>query len=102
MIGFAGQARLDRSRPLSVAFLSVIGAACAYFSVVFAFGSCFGAFRVLVLTPQYGETTALLVELPAILAISWLSCGLIVRRFHVADGLGSRLVAPVIENYVRF
>ncbi len=46
-----------------------------YFLAVFAVGFVLGAIRTLVLIPVIGEVGGVLVELPVMLAISWLICG---------------------------
>jgi hypothetical protein len=67
-------------------------AGLAYFGVVFAAGFALGALRVLVLAPKLGESTAVLVELPFILAISWVTCRWLIARFRVPKMLTDRLV----------
>ncbi len=46
-----------------------------YFGLVFALGFILGTLRVLVLEPRLGSTGAVLLELPVMLAASWLLCG---------------------------
>lgn len=67
-------------------------AGLAYFSVVFAAGFALGAMRVLALAPRLGESTAVLVELPIILAVSWVTCRWLIARFMVPKMLTDRLV----------
>jgi subtilisin len=50
-------------------------AGAAYFAVVFMAGFMLGVLRVVVLVPRFGETAAVLAELPVILLISWIVCG---------------------------
>jgi hypothetical protein len=69
----------------------MIFAASAYFAVVFACGFALGAVRVLAIAPRTGPTTAVLLELPLMLAVSWLACGWSVRTFDAPEGLGARL-----------
>jgi len=54
-----------------------------YFQIIFAVGFALGTLRVLALAPALGELPAVLVELPVILAASWLVSGRLVRRFKV-------------------
>lgn len=75
-------------------------AGLAYVAVVFAVAFAIGALRVLVLAPRLGETLAVLVEVPVVLAVSWWSCGVIVRRFAVATGLRHRLVMGALAFIV--
>lgn len=51
-----------------------------YFLVVFAIGFALGTLRTLVMAPLLGETGAVLVELPAILAAAWWMCGRLLTR----------------------
>ena len=51
---------------------AAVRAGFLYFALVFAAGFVLGAIRTFLLTPVLGETFALLVELPAMLAISWM------------------------------
>ncbi len=67
-------------------------AGIAYFAVVFALAFAVGAVRVLVVAPRLGETGAVLLELPIILAASWLACGYLLKRFAFGPGLVERLV----------
>ncbi len=64
-----------------------IKAGISYFSIVFAIAFGFAMFRVLALTPLIGPTLAVVVEIPVILGVSWISCGWIIRRFAVPTGL---------------
>lgn len=67
-------------------------AGLAYFGVVFATGFALGTLRVLVLAPKLGESTAVLVELPIILAVSWVTCRWFIARFRVPKMPTDRLV----------
>lgn len=67
-------------------------AGIAYFAVVFALAFAVGVVRVLVVAPRLGETGAVLLELPIILAASWLACGYLLKRFALGPGLVERLV----------
>jgi hypothetical protein len=58
----------------------------AYFAAVFLIGFALGTVRVLAVAPQIGETAAVLVEAPVMLAASWAVCGWLVRRFAVPRG----------------
>jgi hypothetical protein len=59
---------------------AAIKAGGAYFGIVFAAGVVFGTLRVLVLAPFLGELAAVLAELPVMLAISWIACGVVIQR----------------------
>lgn len=57
-----------------------ITAGARYFLVVFALGFALGTLRTLFVAPRFGETTAVLLELPVMLAAAWLVCGYLLRR----------------------
>jgi hypothetical protein len=67
-------------------------AGLSYFGVVFAAGFALGILRVLVLAPKLGESVAVLVELPIMLAASWIACRWIIARVGVRQALTDRLV----------
>lgn len=67
-------------------------AGAAYFAAVFSLGFLMGVLRVLVVAPRLGESGALMLELPVMLAASWLLCGVLVTRFAVGDRPGDRAV----------
>lgn len=66
-------------------------AGAVYFAAVFALGFLLGTLRVAALAPVLGETRAILLELPVMLAASWLVCGWSVRRFDVPRAVGARV-----------
>ncbi len=77
---------------LAGAAVNIIIAGVAYFVSVFAAGFVLGTVRVLVLEPRVGPLTAVLVETPLMLAVSWLLCGYWIKRFAVPAGAASRLL----------
>lgn len=70
---------------------AALGAAVPYFAVVFAAGFVLGAVRVLALAPALGDFVAVLVELPAMLGVSFFAARWAVARFSVAAQVGRRL-----------
>ena len=72
--------------------MSAVAAGAAYFAIVFAAGFALGAVRTLFLAPTTGETVAVALELPLMLAISWLACRSVIRRFAVPDAPAPRLL----------
>ncbi len=62
-----------------------------YFAVVFAAGFVLGALRVTVFVPRIGELAAVALEVPAMLAISWLVCERLVRALRVPRTAAARL-----------
>jgi len=63
---------------------AAIVAGVFYFAVVFAAGFHLGTVRTIFLAPRLGEFGAVACELPFMLAISWIACGRLVRRFDLA------------------
>jgi len=55
--------------------MSAARAGAFYFLIVFAAGFMLGAIRVFVVAPRLGETGAVVLELPVMLAVSWFTCG---------------------------
>lgn len=67
-------------------------AGAMYFAVAFGAGFALGTIRTLALEPTYGEFAAVLIELPFILAASWVACGWALRRFLVSNAASARAV----------
>jgi hypothetical protein len=67
-----------------------------YFVFIFALGFALGTARVLVVAPLLGEVEAVLLEIPIMLAASWIACGWLVRRFRISPTVGSRLSMGVL------
>jgi hypothetical protein len=67
-------------------------AGLAYFAIVFALGFALGTARALLIAPRLGQLGAVAVELPVMLAASWLACGGLVRRFAVPPTPEARIV----------
>lgn len=66
-----------------------------YFMLVFAIGFALGAIRVMLVIPRLGETNAVLIELPVMLALSWVACAWLVRRFALPPRAAARLAMGV-------
>jgi ABC-type uncharacterized transport system permease subunit len=60
-----------------------VKAGLVYFAIVYAAGFGLGTLRVLVVAPALGAFAAVLVELPIMLAVSWITCGLVLKRLAV-------------------
>ena len=65
-----------------------------YFGLIFCVGFVFGTARTIILAGLPGDhrMLAVLVEVPVILAASWLACGFVVRRLDVASTRSARLL----------
>lgn len=61
-----------------------VNAGIAYWAVVFALGFVLGTIRVLWFEPLMGRVPATALELPLILAASWVAAGWLVRRFGIS------------------
>ena len=60
-----------------------INAGALYAITVFSIGFILGTIRVLLLAPRLGETTAVIIEAPIMLAASWFICRWCVDRLDV-------------------
>jgi len=67
-------------------------AGAAYFLILFLAGFMLGTLRVLVIAPRLGDVLAVLLELPLMLAASWLVCRSLIRRMAVPADSVSRLL----------
>ena len=66
-------------------------AAFAYWAVVFAAGSILGTLRVFAISPLFGEVTSVALEIPVMLAVSWIASRGICRRLNVPARLAPRI-----------
>ena len=66
-------------------------AGAVYFATVFALGFALGTVRLLLLESRVGLWAATLIELPFMLAASWLLCRWVVERWQISPALGARL-----------
>lgn len=76
---------------------NILLAATRYFLIVFAVGFVFGTIRTLTTadTPD-ARLLAVAIELPAIIAVSWLACRHTIRRFNVVPDTAVRLAMGAI------
>jgi hypothetical protein len=65
-------------------------AGALYAIVVFSIGFILGTIRVLLLAPRLGATTAVIIEAPIILAVSWFVCRWCVDRLEVRRTVPTR------------
>lgn len=71
-------------------------AGLAYALAVFAFGFLFGTVRVLLVEPALGAATAVAVEVPLMLGVSWLAAKAVLRRLPVARSTLPRLAMTAV------
>jgi hypothetical protein len=69
----------------------VLKSAFFYVLVVFGLGFVLGALRIFMIAPAFGETLAVLLELPVMLGFSWWISGLILRRIGGLFRLSERI-----------
>jgi hypothetical protein len=69
-----------------------IVAGLIYFCIAFACGFLLGILRVIVVAPRLGALTAVLIELPLMLATSWLAARWVCAIMQVPATLGDRLL----------
>ena len=63
-----------------------------YFGIVFTIGFVLGAIRVLAVVPRIGELFAVLIELPLMLAASWIVCKSLIAHFQVLADIVDRAI----------
>jgi hypothetical protein len=68
-----------------------IKAAIGYLAIVFFAAFLLGTLRVLAIVPRLGVMPAVLLELPVVLAISWVTCRWAIHRYSVPDTIISRI-----------
>ncbi len=74
-----------------------------YFAIVFAIAFVFGTARTLWLSPHVGDIAAVMIEMPFVLATSWLTCRRLVLRLppgmapRLAMGIAAFLLLMVAE-----
>lgn len=71
---------------------NALKAGTLYFAIIFAVGFLLGAIRIFILSPYFGETLAVVIELPFILALSWSVCSHLIIRFQVSSAWMSRII----------
>lgn len=69
-----------------------VKAGLAYFALIFLLGTILGTARILLLEPRLGAAGSVLLELPLMLAVSWLVCGALIRWIEVPPAIAERLV----------
>ncbi len=71
-------------------------AGIVYFATAFAAGFLLGTLRVFLIVPHVGELTAVALELPIMLAVSWAAASELIRWFRVPPKATVRLMMGVV------
>ena len=93
----------DRTGPFTTALVRVFGATEAgalYAIIVFLIGFILGTIRVLLVAPRLGETTAVILEAPMMLAASWFVCRWCVDRLDVTRTVPARSLMGLVAFLV--
>jgi hypothetical protein len=93
----------DRTGPFTTALVRVFGATEAgalYAIIVFLIGFILGTIRVLLVAPRLGETTAVIVEVPMMLAASWFVCRWCVVRLDIRRTVPARSLMGLVAFLV--
>ena len=72
--------------------VAALKAGLAYFTVVFLTGFVLGTLRVLLIAPLMGDTAAVLLETPIILAASWFAARWCIAALSVPNDGASRVL----------
>jgi hypothetical protein len=80
----------DRTERFAGPVFRATKAGAFYAIIVFVIGFILGTIRVLLLAPRLGETIAVIVEAPVILAASWFVCRWCVDRLDVRRTVSAR------------
>ena len=75
---------------------AALKAGFVYFGVVFSVGFVLGTIRVLQLLPRLGEIASVVLEAPAILAVSWIASRSSIKKFHVSNEVLPRLLVGAV------
>jgi hypothetical protein len=93
----------DRTGPFTTALVRVFGATEAgalYAIIVFLIGFILGTIRVLLVAPRLGETTAVFVEVPMMLAASWFVCRWCVVQLDIRRTVPARSLMGLVAFLV--
>jgi hypothetical protein len=77
-----------------------IKAGALYAIIVFLIGAILGTIRFLLLAPRLGETTAVIIEAPIMLAASWFVCRWCVDRLDVRRVVPARSLMGMVAFVV--
>jgi hypothetical protein len=100
---FSTDSLLDRKGSSTTAPLRLLRATKAgalYAIIVFVIGFILGTIRVLLLAPRLGETTAVILEAPIMVAASWFVCRWCVGRLDVRRTVPARFLMGLVAFLV--
>ena len=69
-----------------------VKAGIIYSLLVFLVAAMLGSIRQTLLVPWFGTVTAVMIELPIVLAIAWNVCGIVLKNIPVDAAVGPRLI----------
>src|SRR5215472_1132334 len=75
-------------------------AGALYAIIVFVIGFILGTIRVLLVAPRLGETTAVIIEAPIMLAASWFLCRWCVDKLDVRRSVAARSLMGLVAFLV--
>jgi hypothetical protein len=78
-----------------IAMPMILRAASRYFALVFVVAFALGVVRTLLLAPRMGPFRAVAIEVPIILAVSWVVAGWVLRRLPLPSP-GARLAMGAV------
>jgi hypothetical protein len=90
----------DRTERFAGPVFRATKAGAFYAIIVFVIGFILGTIRVLLLAPRLGETIAVIVEAPVILAASWFVCRWCVDRLDVRRTVSARSLMSLVAFLV--
>jgi hypothetical protein len=90
----------DRTERFAGPVFRATKAGAFYAIIVFVIGFILGTIRVLLLAPRLGETIAVIVEAPVILAASWFVCRWCVARLDVRRTVSARSLMGLVAFLV--
>jgi len=90
----------DRTERFAGPVFRATKAGAFYAIIVFVIGFILGTIRVLLLAPRLGETIAVIVEAPVILAVSWFVCRWCVDRLNAGRTIPTRSLMGLVAFLV--
>ena len=70
--------------------VATIKAAASYFAIVFVIAFALGTIRVLLVAPRFGAVAAVSLEVPLLLAVSWVTASWSIATFRVPSAARDR------------